>query len=149
MPLHRELDLLARGVKDRARKAIELMNADPILKSFGVDKVVVNETLRDMAVQMAYFSRGRMPNTGDVQAMYKAAGLYPLSPAEAIKKITWTLDSKHIMGKAVDIAPSKGGVVWWAAPEGAWTRMGEIGESCGLTWGGRWKNKDNPHFEVV
>jgi peptidoglycan L-alanyl-D-glutamate endopeptidase CwlK len=28
-----------------------------------------------------------------------------------------------------------------------WNRVGDIGEECGLAWGGRWKNPDRPHFE--
>lgn len=31
--------------------------------------------------------------------------------------------------------------------DGPWTRVGELGEKCGLEWGGRWKHLDLPHFE--
>jgi len=31
--------------------------------------------------------------------------------------------------------------------DGPWERIGEIAEACGLEWGGRWKWKDQPHFE--
>lgn len=31
--------------------------------------------------------------------------------------------------------------------DGPWGHIGEIGESCGLDWGGRWKRPDRPHFE--
>lgn len=27
-----------------------------------------------------------------------------------------------------------------------WDEVGEIGEACGLEWGGRWKSPDKPHF---
>ena len=30
---------------------------------------------------------------------------------------------------------------------GPWERVGEIGESVGLEWGGRWKHPDRPHFQ--
>ena len=148
MPLHKEIELLKERMIPKVRAALEAMNSDRILKAFGVESVAVSETLRDLDVQMAYFSRGRMQAAGDIQAMYKAAGLYPISPTDAIKKITWTLSSKHLVGEAVDISPVKNGVIWWGAPEGAWLRMGELGEANGLTWGGRWKNKDNPHWEL-
>lgn len=32
---------------------------------------------------------------------------------------------------------------------GPWERVGEIGESLGLAWGGRWKSPDRPHFELT
>jgi hypothetical protein len=97
---------------------------------------------------MAYYSRGRMLGSQDVKAMYKAAGLWNITDEDADKVITWTLQSKHIKGEAIDIAPMRGSRIWWMAPESVWTRMGEIGEKYGLNWGGRWKTPDSPHFEI-
>ena len=96
---------------------------------------------------MAYYSRGRM-NIDDVKAMYKAAGLYNLSDSEAKTCNTWTLKSKHIEGKAIDLCPVINGKNAWNADESIWERMGKIGEENGLTWGGRWEQKDLPHFEI-
>lgn len=31
--------------------------------------------------------------------------------------------------------------------DGPWEKVGEIGESVGLEWGGRWKHPDRPHFQ--
>ena len=31
--------------------------------------------------------------------------------------------------------------------DGPWGHIGEIGEACGLDWGGRWKKPDRPHFD--
>lgn len=28
-----------------------------------------------------------------------------------------------------------------------WEKIGDIGEALGLSWGGRWKWPDRPHFE--
>jgi peptidoglycan LD-endopeptidase CwlK len=49
---------------------------------------------------------------------------------------------------AYDAAPLVGGKLdWQFGPE--WQRMGELGESLGLEWGGRWgKLADNPHFQL-
>lgn len=146
--MSKELGLLELGMRAKVYKTIAEMQDSKKLKELGVEEITVVETKRTLAVQMAYYSRGRM-NAKDVKEMYRVAGLYALSTEEANTKNTWTLESKHIEGKAVDIAPMKNGVIWWNAPEEVWQTMGEIGESCGLKWGGRWKDcKDTPHFEV-
>jgi peptidoglycan L-alanyl-D-glutamate endopeptidase CwlK len=36
----------------------------------------------------------------------------------------------------------------WDTRHRHWKRVGEIGKSLGLTWGGDWKMKDYPHFEM-
>lgn len=130
----------------KAHEAYEAMLKDEKLKELGVEKIAVSETKRDLTVQMAYYARGRMP-VDDVKAMYRAAGLYALSTEEAKTPNTWTLESKHIQGLAIDLVPVKNGVYWWSAPKEVWERMGEIGEAHGLTWGGRWKSQDCPHFQ--
>ncbi|MBA4274035.1 MAG: cell wall biosynthesis protein [Alphaproteobacteria bacterium] len=147
--LHTELELLKPAIEQKARAALAAMRADDTLKALGVTDIAVIETLRDVATQMAYYSRGRMPNAVDVQEMYKAAGLWKITPAESHKMVTWTMNSKHLEGKAIDIAPMKGSRVWWDAPKDVWERMGQLGEQAGLNWGGRWKNADTPHFEAI
>lgn len=77
----------------------------------------------------------------------------PAEQAENIrKKVSWTLLSKHLTGDAIDVCPYEvyihGGtnkLLW--APSPIWTKVGLIGESLGLTWGGRWKVRDLGHFE--
>lgn len=147
--MSKNLEDLSPLIRDKAKKAIKMMAEDKVLTTLGCTGFAVNETKRDLAVQMAYFSRSRMKNVADVKAMYKAAGLYTPSDQECVTKNTNTLDSKHIKGLAVDIVPLKNGTMWWNAPEPVWKRMGEIGKSCGLSWGGDWKGfADTPHFEV-
>lgn len=145
--IHTALDKLTLPTMKAAIAALDEMRSDPKLKSYGVTEIVVAETLRELAVQMAYFSRSRM-SADNVAAMYKAAGLYAIKPDEANRAATWTLESKHLKGEALDIVPHRAGRPWWNAPAVVWERMGEIGERHGLTWGGRWKNKDTPHFEI-
>lgn len=126
------------------------MASDAELKALGVSRIIVVEGVRELARQMAYYSRGRM-KTPDVQAMYLAAGLHKLTDTEAQTQITWTLKSRHLDGKAVDLAPSQDGkIIWWTAPNAVWERMGLIGQSFGLEWGGTWpqKQKDCPHFQM-
>jgi hypothetical protein len=145
--IHTDLTKLKPALMNKATDALEEMRNDATLKSLGVTGVSVSETLREIAVQMAYYSRSRM-SVPDVKAMYKAAGLYAIGYAEAKRAATWTLESKHLKGEALDLVPTKMGSYWWSAPAEVWKRMGEIGEKHGLTWGGRWKNQDCPHFEI-
>ena len=145
--IHTDLLILKDGIREKAIAALAEMRADTGLRELGADGVMVSETLRELAVQMAYYSRARM-TVQEVQAMYKAAGLYAIAPDEAKRAATWTLDSKHLRGMAVDLVPTREGKPWWAAPAEVWGRMGAIAESHGLVWGGRWKNRDCPHFEI-
>ncbi len=63
--------------------------------------------------------------------------------------VSWTLHSKHLTGDAIDIAPSEVLLLKnWAPLHPHWERLGEIGESLGLEWGGRWKQRDCPHFQI-
>ena len=67
---------------------------------------------------------------------------------------SWTPNSKHLIGNAIDICPysiyqEKGDdKLQWDASDPLWTKIGTIGESCGLKWGGRWIQKDMGHFEI-
>ena len=52
---------------------------------------------------------------------------------------------------AFDVVPLRGGKPVWGTQGDdliLWTRVGEIGESVGLSWAGRWKRmREFPHFE--
>lgn len=57
--------------------------------------------------------------------------------------------SPHNFGLAFDVVPIKDGKPDWNAPLAVWDRIGELGKSLGLTWGGDFKTlKDRPHFEL-
>lgn len=69
--------------------------------------------------------------------------------------VSWTTHSKHLDGNAIDICPYK---IWqaaganklnWDASDLIWQRLGAIGESIGLRWGGRWQQRDLGHFEYA
>jgi peptidoglycan L-alanyl-D-glutamate endopeptidase CwlK len=63
--------------------------------------------------------------------------------------VSWTLHSKHLTGDAIDVAPSAVLLLKnWAPLHPDWLRLGEIGEALGLVWGGRWKRRDCPHFQI-
>ena len=75
--------------------------------------------------------------------------LYAQGRTKPGKIVTWTLKSKHIEGKAFDICLLKNGKLNWNVSDLDWQKAGLIGESVGLKWGGRFKNKDFPHFETT
>jgi peptidoglycan LD-endopeptidase CwlK len=69
--------------------------------------------------------------------------------------VSWTLNSKHLTGDAIDICPYQQWTEYgakklqWDASDPAWAAVGRIGEELGLRWGGRWKQRDMGHFEFV
>ena len=146
--IHKKISDLELSVQPRFMEAYTKMNHNLKLKELGVESVAINETLRDLQTQMAYFVRGRM-DVKYVKQFYAAAGLYEIGEVEARTVCTNTLRSNHMSGRACDFVPVKDGKLWWNAPKEVWEVMGEIGEACGLKWGGRWKDfPDSPHFEA-
>lgn len=120
-------------------------------------------TGRTIVQQMALYTMGRLPLV-EVNRFRWIAGLWLITEEEN-KKVTWTLNSKHVMNMfddalnndcshAFDIAIIKNGNIRWDLKVDVNMNMipdyeeaGKIGEECGLTWGGRWKNADYVHFE--
>ncbi|WP_281612862.1 M15 family metallopeptidase [Flammeovirga sp. SubArs3] len=55
--------------------------------------------------------------------------------------------SYHNYGWAIDVCPVENGALNWNSKH--WNRVGELGEECGLKWGGRWTRLvDKPHFQL-
>ena len=63
---------LEKSVQSAATKTFKAMNNSTKLKKKGVESVIITETRRDLAVQMAYYSRSRMKDSKFVKEMYKA-----------------------------------------------------------------------------
>jgi peptidoglycan L-alanyl-D-glutamate endopeptidase CwlK len=123
---------------------------------------------RLMIEHMAIWSQGRY-DTDHTNALRKLAGLAPITEWENLKKKTWTLHSKHLVDPddpkhgvtAFDIAmlDEKGKPTWDIKADidddniSDYEEAGRIGESCGLTWGGRFKDSkgrptpDYCHFQ--
>jgi len=69
------------------------------------------------------------------------------------QKATRTLNSRHLTGHAVDLAPMISGSVAWDWP--LYHRLAKVvkaaaaHENVPITWGGDWRNfKDGPHWEL-
>lgn len=74
--------------------------------------------------------------------------------ANIAKGVSWTLHSKHLTGDAMDVCPYSvydahgDDKLLWDAGDPIWAKLGNIAESCGLVWGGRWtKSRDMGHVE--
>jgi D-alanyl-D-alanine carboxypeptidase. len=70
-------------------------------------------------------------------------------------KVTWTMQSNHMTGRAVDLAAWVNGGISWDTTKGYYgaiaTAMKQAAmELCTvIEWGGDWKTtKDYPHFEL-
>lgn len=147
-----KIEALEPGTREKVEKMLHFLDAEKI-------SYKIIETLRTTKVQQAYYAQGRNP-LYTVNALRKEAGLWVIDEATNKRIITWTLKSKHLEGRAIDIVPIKDGKIPWniLSQEIAdlYIKIGEIGESVGLEWGGRWKpidkfgvGKDAPHFESV
>ena len=69
-------------------------------------------------------------------------------------KVTWTSNSRHTDRDAFDIAITKDGKPVWDVKVNVnindvsdYFEAGQIGESIGLQWGGRWGKPDYPHCQ--
>ena len=90
------------------------------------------ETLRATTTQRAYYAKGRTsPGTKITNAR---PGFSP-----------------HEWGFAMDLVLNIPKINPWDTSidmMGYWNRMGELAESKGLEWGGRWRFKDYPHIQL-
>ena len=83
--------------------------------------------------------------------------LYAQGRTKPGRKVTWVKVSRHTGRTAFDIAILKDGKPTWDGKVSVnandipdYVEAGQIGESVGLKWGGRWlKNTDWPHFELA
>jgi peptidoglycan L-alanyl-D-glutamate endopeptidase CwlK len=73
--------------------------------------------------------------------------------AELVKAgASWTMNSRHLTGHAVDIAPYIAGQIRWDWPPfrvlSITMKTAAIEQGVPIIWGGDWKVKDGPHFEL-
>jgi hypothetical protein len=71
--------------------------------------------------------------------------------------VSWTQNSRHLpqppeeKSEAIDVCPTPYLTMKLWNPSGPmWKQVGEIGESCGMFWGGRWvEHPDEGHFQYI
>lgn len=65
---------------------------------------------------------------------------------------SWTMDSRHLTGHAIDVAAWVGGRISWDWPpyeKIAAAFLAAAGESgVAIDWGGHWRQRDGGHFEL-
>lgn len=119
----RNLDDLLPSVKGRAEKFIEACKEEDI-------ELLVTSTYRDLDSQTALYEQGRT-RPGKIVTNARAG------------------QSFHNYRCAIDVVPLVNGKCVWD-DEYLWSKIGLIGESCGLTWAGRWTSfKETAHFQYT
>jgi len=134
------------------------------MKAAGIPYIITC-TARKVKEQQALYAQGR-EDVEYVNTLRKAAGMPPIPENEDHYKVTWTLNSKHIIdlddgrsdndqARAFDFAITRNGVPSFdlkvdvnhsGHPD--YEEAGAIAESVGLKWGGRFKKPDRPHCEI-
>lgn len=91
-------------------------------------EIRVISTFRDAEFQNHLYAQGRT-RPGDV--------------------VTWVVGgySNHNYRRAFDIGVFVNGKYMREHP--GYNKVGPLGESLGLAWGGRWRKPDRPHFEFM
>lgn len=118
----RDLNDLLPPARKRARALVAAA------REAGIE-LLITSTLRTFEEQAELYSRGRRGIPGEKWVTKAKPG-----------------QSWHNYGLAFDVVPLVNGKAIWNSPH--WARIGELGEMCGLAWGGRWRRfRDLPHFE--
>lgn len=83
--------------------------------------------------------------------------LYAQGRTKPGQKVTWTRNSRHIDGYAVDLLPYLNGKAEWdnSGKLGLWSKINEAMQKASkelnipIIWGGLWQTTpDRPHFEL-
>lgn len=124
------------------KRAIEITEID-----FGV-----TQGLRTRDEQMRLYGQGR------TREQMQAAGLNPDYAKPSMQRVTWTMNSNHMTGRAVDLVPYINGKVEWDnnGRLGLWPKIADAMKTAAfelevdIVWGGDWKTTvDRPHFELA
>ena len=126
MKSSRNLSDLLPEVADKCQAHIDACATERI-------DLLITCTLRDFEQQTALYQQGRTAPGGIVTNA--RAG-----------------DSAHNYGRAYDVVPMRNGKPVWGTiadmDAALWRRVGELGESVGMEWAGRWKTfRELAHFQ--
>jgi peptidoglycan LD-endopeptidase CwlK len=121
-----DLSSLVRPKIDDFINKVQIANID----------MLVTCTSRTMTEQAALWAKGR-----DLQGNVIDRSLVVTNAKPG--------ESAHNYRLAIDIVPIVNGKPDWRGTDPVWLDIGEIGESCGLEWAGRWVTfREEPHFQL-
>lgn len=99
------------------------------LEGHGLRPVII-ESLRTKARQKELYAKGRTtPPIGEEHC------------------VTWTLNSPHLTGRAVDCWFLVRGTVTDKVSDRVWGLYGKAARAHGMVWGGDWRRYDAAHIE--
>lgn len=149
--------------RDITRCVQKLQKLYPILyqksKDIGIE-IMLTCTSRSLDEQSALYAQGR-DDLNTVNSKRKLANMTPITDSENKYKVTWTMNSKHIvsdarpLAEAFDIVIVKGKTAQWSMKTNVnsndipdYVEIANIGKSIGLKAGADFSSPDYPHFEV-
>jgi len=120
----RDITLCHPRLQELAKKLVEECNQQGL-------KIKIGETLRTKAEQDALYAQGRT----------KPGSIVTNAPGKSYS-------SYHQWGTAFDFFRNDGKGAYYDN-DGFFAKVGQIGVSIGLEWGGNWKSiQDRPHFQL-
>ena len=145
MSLNRSIESLTPDTQEMANIFLNRCQSEGIY-------VGISEARRSRETQAVYYLRGRVDtsdaNMVEAVRILGEAHAWKFSPAEVGKTVTWTLDSNHLSGNAIDI------VVYDEQHKADWNPKSErlqkvfqIARDVWFSCGADWKVNDYPHLE--
>jgi peptidoglycan L-alanyl-D-glutamate endopeptidase CwlK len=132
---------LEEGFSDAVTEVLNILEVDGY-------KPLIVQGLRTIEEQDAIYAQGR-EELSKVNELREVAGLDPIDESEnKIRTKVRGGKSKHNFGKAVDIVniDDSGNADWDDLD--FFRATNEIFKDYGATWGGDWRWKDYPHWEI-
>lgn len=131
-------EIIVPGLHPRLAEAGEKLLAEAKARGLSVG---LHSGLRKWAEQERLYELGRSVKNPD--------GATEANPRGNIVTKTTAGFSLHNYGCATDYVFKDSRGSWtWDKTDAEWEELGKVGELYGLSWGGRWKQKDMPHFEL-
>lgn len=143
--LHVDLHKLAHKFLNEAQGCIAQLDFSPPSFPWQSSTLEITSSVRDIELQAGLWSQGRTWDKDKRKWLVVSEGHI----------VTRTLKSKHIDGKAFDIAPLyQDKYHWdWFDPKKeenkvVWLKLAQLGRSMGLKPGAFFTKPDWPHFEL-
>lgn len=113
----------------------------------------IHEDLAKVVRRAAEITKQPFTVTQGLRTLQQQRDLYAQGRTKPGKIVTWTMNSEHLSGRAADLAAidAKTKILWTESlyPEIARAMLQAAAEyHILITWGGTWKTKDLPHFEL-